>query len=410
MKILLVTSMVPQAEGAGAIPLLLHAQLIGLAKRHEVTLVTAVGDEPGEAEAAAELAAANFDVHFADRRQSRAFSGRWRRRWRFAWTWASHRVPWRAVWFADPGIQTILDRMAKTRDFDVIAVEDSAISMFRLPPGVPTLLTEHEVLHPRPIDWRPGWPSQWLSRAWHEVDWRRRPRFQRRAWRRFDRVLVFTRRDAASVAKLAPEIGPRLRVSPFGMSLPSHADAGREEAETLLFIGNFTHQPNRDAADWLGREIMPLILARHPAARLRIVGTAPPPEILSLASASIDVIADAPAVQPHIDAATIVLAPVRTGGGMRMKVLQALAAGKATITTSRGAEGLDVFDPDPPLEVADSGEEIAESVSLLLRDPARRHDLARRARLLAERHYSPDAWARRLEEIYQDTVEVVAAP
>jgi glycosyltransferase involved in cell wall biosynthesis len=131
--------------------------------------------------------------------------------------------------------------------------------------------------------------------------------------------------------------------------------------------------------------------------------------VRALAGANVEVIADVPSMRPHIEAAAVVLAPVRTGGGMRMKVLQALAAGKATVTTPRGVEGFDVFEPNPPLIVAGGREEIAASVSGLLDDPARRRDLGRRARAFAERYHGPAPWAKRLETIYKEAIQRGAA-
>ena len=402
MKILIVAPMVPRQGGAGAIPILLFAQLWGLEANNEVTFVSAFGDEAGEAEAAAELAGSGLDAHFADRRLPSSAGARWRRRLRLAAAWLRGGRPWRSIWFADPGIQAILDRLAASRRFDVVVVEDSAMAGLRLPAGVPTVLTEHEVLRPRDVDWHPGPPRRWPRWALGELDWRRRHGFQRRAWRRFDRLLVFSRRDAESIAALAPELAGRVRVSPFGLILPPRTDPAREIPGTVLFVGNFTHQPNRDAALWLAREIMPAVRARDREARLRIVGSAPPAEILELAAAGVEIVADAPSIAPHIEAAALVVAPVRTGGGMRMKVLEALAAGKAVVTTSRGTEGFDCFDEPPPLAVADDAAAFAAAIATLLEDPARRGELRDRARAFAERHYSPSTWAARLQETYAE--------
>jgi glycosyltransferase involved in cell wall biosynthesis len=106
-----------------------------------------------------------------------------------------------------------------------------------------------------------------------------------------------------------------------------------------------------------------------------------------------------------MEAASVVLAPVRDGGGMRMKVLQALAAGKPVVTTGRGAEGFDVLDPAPPLCIAESGEEIAAVAAGLLEDPAERRDLGGRAREFAERWHTPGVWAARLERVYEEARE-----
>jgi glycosyltransferase involved in cell wall biosynthesis len=402
MRILLVAPMVPQQDGAGAIPVLLHTQLVGLSERHDVTLVTGLGDEPGEVEAATELARANPDVHIADRRRPPPGLRRWRRRWQLAAAWLRRGWPWRTVWFAAPAVQSVLDRLAATRTFDVVAVEDDAMSVFRFPAGVPTVLTEHEVLRPRAIDWRAGRPTGWPRWALRELDWRRWDSFQRTAWRRFDRVQVFSERDARAISELAPEVGPRVRVNPFGLVMPSAADPAREVPGTVLFMGNFTHPPNRDSAVWLAREIMPAVRARNVAARLRIVGTAPPREVHELAGPDVDVIADVPSVRPHLEAACVVLAPVRTGGGMRMKVLHALASGKAVVTTTRGAEG---YGTDPPFAVADDTEGIAAHTVRLLGDASARRELGERARAFAREHHSPAAWAARLEAVYEEARE-----
>jgi glycosyltransferase involved in cell wall biosynthesis len=403
MKVLLLAPVPPQPQGRGAIPVLLQAELLGLRRRHEVTLVTALGDEPGEEEAVARLRDEDgAEVHVVDRRRPPAGRRRRRRQLRLAATWARGRRPWRTVWFADPAIQATLDLLARRHEFDLVAVEDSSMSVFRYPAGVPTVLTHHEVLRPRPLDWRPGPPANWPRWAFGELDWRRWTGFQARAWRRFDRVQVFSRRDADSIASQAPDVAPRVRVNPFGLVLPPPADPAAEKAGTVLFVGNFAHPPNRDAAIWLAREIMPEVRRAQPRARLRIVGSTPPPEVLELAGPGVELVPDAPSVLPHLEAAAVVLAPVRTGGGMRMKVLQAMAAGRAVVTTSRGTEGYTGFGEEPPLLVADGGTEIARATADLLEDDDRRRDLGERARRFAERHHSPDAWAQRLTAVYEE--------
>ncbi|MGN6202712.1 MAG: glycosyltransferase family 4 protein, partial [Solirubrobacterales bacterium] len=278
----------------------------------------------------------------------------------------------------------------------------------RYPAGLPSVFTHHEVLRPRPFTPPPVSPGGWPGWAFGEIDWRRWAGFQRRAWNRFDLVEVFSRRDAETLAELAPEVGPRVRVDPFGLELPPAADPERVVAGTVLFVGHFAHAPNRDAAHWLAGEIMPAVRARFPTARLRIVGTAPPPEITGLAGPGVEVIADAPSVLPHLEEAAVVLAPVRTGGGMRMKVLQAMAAGKAVVTTPRGREGYDCFDEEPPLAIAADEGEIAATTATLLADDEGRRDLGGRARGFAERHLGPDPWARRMTAVYEEAVAIRA--
>ena len=403
MKVLLVVPVPPAGEGGGAIPVLLQAELQGLKQRHELTLVTAVGDEPGEEEAVRRLEG-EVEVHAADRRRPPPGLARRRRQLRMAGAWARGRWPWRTVWYAAPEIQRILDRLGGERSFDVVAIEDSAMSVFRYPAGVPTAFTHHEVLRPRPLDWAAGPPRNWPAWAFGELDWRRWARFQPQAWRRFDLVQVFSRRDAEQVAELAPDVAARVRVDPFGLVLPPPADPAREAPGTILFVGAFHHPPNRDAAIWLAREILPAVLARHSGAQLRIVGSGPTPEVRALAGPNVEVVADAPSVLPHLEEAAVVMAPVRTGGGMRMKVLQAMASGKAVVTTPRGTEGYNVFGEEMPLAVAESEEEIAAATAALLADDGERRRLGERARQFAERHHSPQAWAERQTTVFEEAI------
>jgi glycosyltransferase involved in cell wall biosynthesis len=401
MRIMLVTSMVPDASGIGAIPKLLAAQLEGLKEHHEVTLVSTFGEDPGQAEAAARLLGSGLDAHILDRRRAASAPRRWRVRGELAASWATRDWPWRVV-CGVAGMQALVDRVAATGEFDVIAVEDSPMAVLRFPAGVPVVFTEHEAIRAPADQWRSEHLSERPLGALRSLDWRRWDAFLPRIWKRFDLLQVFSEGDAEAVARSAPECAARVRVNPYGIELPPATNPELEDPDTILFSGTFAHLPNRDAALWLAREIVPAVSARHPTARLQIVGRTPPREILDLAGPGIEVIADAASMQPYLEAAAVVLAPVRSGGGMRMKVLEAMARQKAVVTTGLGAEGFTSLDPDPPLAIAESSEEIAAATAELLGDRSRRRDLAQRAREFAHRYHSPQAWAQRLGTIYDE--------
>jgi hypothetical protein len=280
MRILLVTSMVPDPGGVGAIPKLLAAQLAGLRERHEVTLVSTFGEDRGQAEAAARLLDSNLDAHIVDRRRSPSAMRRWRVRGELAGSWLTSRQPWRAVSGAG-GLQPLLDRLA-AREFDVVAVEDNPVAVLRYPPGVPRVLTEHEAIRAPAESWSAA-PRlrERPRRALRAFDWRRWDRFLPRTWQRFDLVQVFCEADAEAVRTQAPALADRVRVNPYGMILQPPCDPGLVVPRTVLFSGTFAHLPNRDAARWLALEIMPAVRALVPDATLRIVGRTPPPEVLN---------------------------------------------------------------------------------------------------------------------------------
>jgi glycosyltransferase involved in cell wall biosynthesis len=154
-----------------------------------------------------------------------------------------------------------------------------------------------------------------------------------------------------------------------------------------------------DAACWLAREILPLVRSRREGAHLTIVGANPPRAVRVLASDRVTVTGFVPDVDPFLDRAAVVVAPLRTGSGMRVKLLQALARGKAVVTTPLGAEGLA---RDAPVLVAASGPEVAEAIVALLADPERRRALGHRARGYVAEHHAWSGFASRLAAIYRE--------
>jgi polysaccharide biosynthesis protein PslH len=400
LNILLVTPMPPQPQAPGAIPLVLHAQLSGLRERHQVSLVTVAGQEPGEKQAVIDLQEDGLDVHAVMRQAPNSKRQSWRRRWRMSSAWLIRRWPWRTVWFWEPELQQILDGLFARQEFDLVIVEDNAMGIYTYPTNTPLLFTEHEVRRPRRLDWR-FWKHQGLpSWAFSELDWQRWPAYLRCTWRKFDHIQVFSARDAQSIREMAPKLEKPVSVNPFGIVLPEQAEPEREQPKRLLFAGNYTHAPNVDAALWLGREIMPRLSASCPGVRLDLVGIYPPPEVKALESDSIHVLGPVPDIKPFMEGAAVVLAPVRIGGGMRMKVLQSLAMGKAVVTTTRGAQGLDFDGQAPPLRTADDAESFARAAVDLLANPQERIELGQTARAFVAEHFSPQAYTSRIEAIY----------
>ena len=191
-------------------------------------------------------------------------------------------------------MQPLVDQpRPRAQTFDVIAAEDNPLAVLRFPAGVATVLTEHEAVRAPAREWRAVGLAERPLRALRARDWRRWDSYLPTAWRRFDLLQVYCEGDAAAVRRLAPEMSGRIRVNPYGIELPEPMDPAHEQPGTILFAGTFAHLPNRDAARWLAGEIMPAIRRRHPAAQLRLVGSAPPREVLDLAGPGVEVIADA---------------------------------------------------------------------------------------------------------------------
>jgi len=236
--------------------------------------------------------------------------------------------------------------------------------------------------------------GQWLARL-DKAAWRT---FEGRVIAASHAVVVFTQHDYAA---LAPVLGQTPAfVVPFGSPIPRQAaDPGGISPPCTLFVGNFLHPPNIDGALWLARDIFPLLQDEFPAHKLLIVGDQPPPVLTQLASAHIIVTGRVPDIWPYLESAAIIAAPLRSGGGMRVKVLEALAAGKAIVATTLATHGLAITSGDQ-LALADTGADFARSIAELLRDPARRMAMARRARVWAEGHLPWPTSVEAYEAIY----------
>jgi glycosyltransferase involved in cell wall biosynthesis len=257
------------------------------------------------------------------------------------------------------------------------------------------VLVDHDASLRDLRDW--GGPLGRMVGALDERAWRS---FERRVLGHVDAAVVFTKRDRHALEALGS--GTPIHEIPFGVPLPATPlDPAGEPPPTVLFVGNFRHAANADAATWLGEALFPPLRHTVPGVRLSIVGSSPTPEILALAGDDVSVAGRVPEVEPHLDRAAVVAAPLRVGGGMRVKVLEALAAGKAVVATPLAVEGLDVV-PGEQLEVAAGAPELTAALERLLRDEPRRRALAERARAWACERLGWERAVERYERLYAE--------
>jgi polysaccharide biosynthesis protein PslH len=228
-----------------------------------------------------------------------------------------------------------------------------------------------------------------LWARWERAAW---ANYERRVMAQMDAVVAFTEVDRRTLEALGQRVP--IRVIPLGIAVPPRPANPEGRASSVLFVGNFLHQPNVEAATRLTRSIFPEVLRHCPEARLTIVGPQPPAEIMSAAGSSVTVTGAVDSVVPFLDDASVVVAPILEGGGMRVKVLEALAAGKAVVASPVATSGVDVV-AGQHLIVARDDLEFAVSIARLLRDPDERIALAGSARAWACAHLG---WARPADE------------
>lgn len=212
---------------------------------------------------------------------------------------------------------------------------------------------------------------------------------ERESFARADLVLVCSEPEVA----LARERAPRatIRVVPNGVDLQEFQNepASSVRENTLLFFGRLDYFPNSDAIAYLTDEVMAPLLRRVPDARVRIVGTGDASAAREAARGhpAIDIIGEVPNIATEILAAAAVIVPLRVGGGTRLKIVEAMGAGRPIVSTTIGAEGLAVEDGVHVL-LRDNGEAFADAAAQILQDPRRFESIGLAAKRLAESTYS----------------------
>ena len=234
--------------------------------------------------------------------------------------------------------------------------------------------------------------------------------------RRFEKWALL--RASAATAVTSPEVATlrdwgvvSVTLVPNGVDLDTYCATPEAECEDeLLFLASLDWYPNVDALDYFVKDIFPAVRARRFGATLRIVGRKPPESLTKRYSRfpGVNFVGEVQEVRSHLDRASVVVVPLRIGGGSRIKILEAMAAGKAVVSTTIGAEGLDVVSGEH-LVIADSPSEFALRIEDLLASTKARRLLGNNGRKLVIDRYSWDQIANRLESVWYDVSEHQAA-
>jgi polysaccharide biosynthesis protein PslH len=236
------------------------------------------------------------------------------------------------------------------------------------------------------------------AKAYYLMQWLFWVRYESRWFPLFGKVLTVTRQDAAALKMVMPDLD--VYADAIAVDIEPHPAPDRDSAARIGFLASFGHQPNVDAALYFAESILPLVRRRVPDAEFVVAGRNPPPLLLDAEDRGVTCLGfveDVPAFYGSVD---VVVAPIRYGGGIKIKVLEAMACGRPVVTTSVGAEGVVEAD-EGALIVADEPAEFAEAVVALLSDRDRRSSLGGQARQVIERRFSWQRLCDDLDNIYR---------
>lgn len=219
-----------------------------------------------------------------------------------------------------------------------------------------------------------------------------------------DEVIAVSEDDRQRMVQAGAK-ADKITVIPHGVDTLSYRERRSEavryglsldpDAPVIFFHGTLHYWPNTRAVAWLAEEILPRLMPRHPRLRALVVGMNPPTYYAHPAMLFTGPVDDLPR---HIAAADVCVCPVQSGGGTRMKLLEYFAAGKATVSTTKGAEGIR-YEAGRDIAIADDADAFADAIDALLRDPEARRRMGEQARAFAA-WYDWTAIAQRTLELY----------
>lgn len=294
-------------------------------------------------------------------------------------------APYAVKKFTHPKVRQEVARRLSDGSSDVAVCDFLSASLnFPKTSSTPVVLFQHNV---ETMLWRrmANTEQSALRGLSYRIEARKMAAYEARTLRRFQHVIAVSEHDRGEMLTLVP--GCSITVVPTGVDTEQYqvVPSASGRPPVIVFTGSMDWEPNIDAVDYFCREIFPAVLAAFPDARFQIVGRNPHPRVQRLACASVEITGTVPSVIDYLRAATVVIVPLRIGGGTRLKIFEAMAMAKAMVSTSIGAEGLDVTS-GRDLLIADDPQSFSAAILGLLRDPQFRMRYEQNAAALAARY------------------------
>jgi GT2 family glycosyltransferase/glycosyltransferase involved in cell wall biosynthesis len=306
--------------------------------------------------------------------------------------------------FANDDLEWMIHRDLYRRQIDVLQLEYTPMAQYR---GefrrIATALFEHDVYF-QSIGRGLGHMVGILDEAKARIEYLRALRYEIGVLPGFDQVQVCTPANRDYLLGFRPELAARMRAGlRAGIDTVRYEFRPRgREPLTMLFLGSFRHDPNRVAVDWFVRHVLPLVVAQEPSAQFVVAGSDPPPEhTYADHAAHLTMLGYVDDIRDVLARYAVFVCPILSGSGVRVKLLEAFAAGIPVVSTKVGAEGLGVKDGQF-CALADDPAGFADRVIGMLRDPERAAEMAERARAEVEANWDMRAITRKLVDGYRE--------
>ena len=396
MKLLLLTQVLPYPPDSGP-KIKTWNVLKYLAQHHEVTLVSFVrGDQSAEVTHLKNYCRAVYTVPMS--------RGRWSDGWFMIKSLLTGQ-PFLMVRDNRSAMHQMIKQVVTNARFDIVHVDQLNMAQYaERVPGAGKILDAHNalwLLYKRLWETMTPGPKKWLlGRDWHLLK-----QYEGEICRHFDGLLTVSEEDKVALQEAAGQ-SLEATVIPIAIDTDEVVKVRRRaEADHIIHIGTMFWPPNVDGILWFLREIFPLIQAQRPGTIFDVVGAKPPLEIMAYNSngSGINVTGYVVDPTPYFEATGVMVVPLRAGGGMRVKILNALAQGLPIVSTTLGCEGIAV-EPGKHLLVADAPEAFAKATLDLLEDKRLADELGHNGRHLIQSAYDYRAACIPLEALYRHAI------
>jgi sugar transferase (PEP-CTERM/EpsH1 system associated) len=304
----------------------------------------------------------------------------------------------------DPALHARARALVAQEAYDLLICDTVAVARHTLDLDVPVrILFQHNV-EAQILQRHAQMSRGWLRSRYMTLQWRRMRRFEGECGRYFNRVIAVSEQDRQTFRQQygwgdVQAIDTAVDVDYF------RPNGTPEQPDRIVFVGSLDWLPNQDGVAFFVHEVWPLIRRAKPQAVFQIVGRTPSRGVRRLQHVDgVEVVGTVPDVRPYLAGAAVVVVPLLVGGGTRIKIFEALAMGKALVSTTLGAEGLPVTSGQHLL-LADTPADFAAAVLQLLNDGAYRAQLGQTGSRFVNAHYSTEVVARQFEQICEQTVQ-----
>lgn len=291
-------------------------------------------------------------------------------------------VPYSVRELALPDLEWMIHRAIYLHSIVVLQLEYTNLGQYAFDlHNVVTAVFEHDVYF-QSVGRLLARPGPMVRKIGPALEYLRAIRYELRMLRRADHIQVCSRENKDYLLSFLPQLAGRIDDSlRAGIDTTQYQlHDGPREPYTMLFLGSFSHLPNQEALDWFAKQVLPRVVERCPQSRLVIIGSNPPPRhSLPVPDANVEMRGFVEDLQQPLRQYAVFVCPILTGSGVRVKLLEAFAAGIPVVSTTIGAEGLTGKDGDI-CALADSPGDFAQRILELFENPAAAAEMQQRAR------------------------------